>query len=109
MWDETGGLRVVDVDHVAGLDELDELGGGLGQRRFVDLALGGPQRAAVAVGLVQVVVDPLCHPEELRVAGDGQPADVDTGTARIGEQRMEQLRHASPAGCRVDVPDHPAR
>ena len=69
-----------------------QLVGGLRQRRLVDLALVRPQRSTVSLGLVQVVVDPLGDPEEVRVPGDRHPADVDAGAAGVGQERLEQLR-----------------
>jgi hypothetical protein len=37
-----------------------------------------------------------------------QPADIDACTARVRQQRLQELRHAAAGGRRVDVPDDAA-
>jgi hypothetical protein len=80
----------------------------VGQHLLVDRASGVVERATVAGGAVQSVVDALSDGEELRRALDHDPADVDPGPAGVGDQRLEQLRDTAAASRRVDVPDNPA-
>src|SRR5918994_140591 len=108
MGDQTGRLWVVDVDDVPLLNEPRELVRRLEHRLLIDPPLRGSEGAAVAGGIMQSVMEPVGDPEELRVPGDRQPAEVDAGTAAVREQRMEHLGHAAAARGRVDVPHHPA-
>jgi hypothetical protein len=107
VWDQSGRLRVVDVNDVAGPNELGELVGGLAQRGVVDVSLGRPKRPTIALGFMQAVVDPLRDPEEVRIPGDRHPAHVHTGPSRVRQQRMQELRDSSSARRRIHVPDHP--
>ncbi len=106
--DQPGGLRVVQHDDVAVGDGVAErVAAGL-ERGEVGLALLVAERAAVALGAVQLVVEALGDLEEALVALDHRPASVDAGAARVGQQRGQHLGHAAAAGGRVDVPDHAA-
>jgi hypothetical protein len=106
--DEAGGLGVVQDDDVPLPDHVRELLGVGPQRRLVDLVLRLAERAAVALGTVQAVVDALGDREELLVALDHHPLGVDVRPARVGEQRLEHLGHAAAARGRVHVPDRAA-
>ena len=66
--DQPGRLRVMEDDDVLRRDELCELAGVVGERVFVDLVFGLPERTPVAVEPVQAVVDALGQREELGTA-----------------------------------------
>jgi hypothetical protein len=75
--DEARGLRVVEVDDVALRNGPSQLVGCLRQALLIDLVLRLAEGAAVAVGLMQPVVEPLGQLEELGAAADRKPAQVD--------------------------------
>ena len=106
--DQTGRLRVVDDHDVAGAHVAGEPREVLGEHRLVDAAGLLVERAAVALGAVQAVVDALGDGEELGRALDDDPARVDPGAARIADERAQQLHDAAALGGRVHVPDHVA-
>jgi hypothetical protein len=66
------------------------------------------ERAAVTGGAVEAVVDALGDGEELGRTLDHHPADVDTGAARVSDQRLEQLRDTATPSSRVHVPNDPS-
>ena len=103
-----GRLRVVEVDDVTGLDQLGKGLGVLPADLEVLGMLGLAQRRADAVGAVQAVVEALGDPEELGVAADDHPAHVGAGSARVGEQRVQQLGDAAADLGRVEMPDDTA-
>src|SRR5215211_7607367 len=70
--------------------------------------LPGTKAAAVAGLSVDPVVQPLGHREELGVAADHEPADIDVQVLDVPDERLEHLRHAAADGRRVDIPDRPA-
>ncbi|MBW2419861.1 MAG: hypothetical protein JRH19_15045 [Deltaproteobacteria bacterium] len=55
------------------------------------------------------VVQALGDAEELGIALDHHPARVDSGAARVAEQRLEHLRHTATHRGGVHVPHDPAR
>ena len=73
-----------------------ELLGGAASVSLVDRALGVPERPPSPARAVEAVVDALGDREELRVALDHDPAGVDARAPRVGEQRLQQLRHPPP-------------
>jgi hypothetical protein len=105
--DQPGGLRVVEDDRVALAERLAQRLAGALQRCLVRRPLLVAERAAVALGAVQPVVDALRDREERGVAADHQPARVDADPLRVGEQRLQHLGHATAARGRVEVPDAP--
>ena len=100
---ETGGLRVVEQDHVVASHEREELGRVAAEHRLVVPVLRLAEWAAVAGRPVQPVVEPLGDREEVGVAFDHDPAGVDADTPGVREQRLEQLGHATAGRGRVDV------
>ncbi len=95
-------------DDVAVGDGVAELVAAGLERGEVGLALLVAERAAIALGAVQHVVEALGDLEEALVALDHGPARVDAGAARVGQQRGQHLGHPAAAGRRVDMPDHAA-
>ena len=65
----------------------------------------GAERATVAARSVEVVVDPLRHLEERRVAFDHDPAGVDSDAADVREQGLEELGDTAAGRGGVDVHD----
>ncbi len=98
----------MEIDDVAGLDQLCERLGVLAADLEVLGVLGLAQGRPDAVGAVQAVVDALGDPEELGVAADDHPAHVGAGSARVGEQRVQQLGDTAADLGRVEVPDDAA-
>jgi hypothetical protein len=106
--DEPGRLGVVEDDDVALAELPHQLVGVAGENLFVMAAVVVVETFAVAGSAVEPVVDALGDHEEPFVAADHQPAGVDTGSARVGQQGGEHLRHPAALGRGVDVPDGPA-
>ncbi len=103
--DQARGLGIVKEDDVA-RPERGEHGLGVGPADALEgLALGLAQRPAVPVLAVQAVVQPLGQGEELRRAGDRQPAHRDVEPAREPDPGPEHLGDAAPGRGRVDVPE----
>ena len=102
---EAGRLRVVQDHDVARADVREHARGVLPGDLLVDGALGDAERAPVAGGAVQGVVQPLGQAEERRDALDHQPARLDAEVARVADQRGQHLRDAAAGRRGVDVPD----
>ena len=104
---QPGGLRVVQHDDVAGAGVRRQRIALRLQRGVVDAVLRLAEFATVTRGAVQVVVQPLRHLEELRVAVDHHPPSVDADPADQAEQHVQHLGDATPGRRRVHV-DHAA-
>ena len=102
------GLRVVQDRDVAGTDLREQPLGVVVSHLVVDPPLLVAERAAVAGGAVQRVMQPLRECEEGGRAFDHEPARVDAEPAGVAEQRGQHLRHAAAGRGRVHVPDDAA-
>ena len=105
--DQSERLRVVDDDDVARRDRPGTVEVAADHVVVVS-PLRRPERAAVAEDAVQAVVDPLRDAEELGIPLEDQPPRRDTVGDEVAERVREQLRDATPARGRVDVPDRAA-
>jgi hypothetical protein len=82
---QSGGLRVVQQDDVAGADAGAQLLRVAGAHPVIDVLLLGAERAAVPGRTVQLVVQPLGQHEEVRLAGDDGPPPVHPRRLHVGE------------------------
>jgi len=102
--DQTCRLRIVQEGDVV-LARLSEHAGSVFLADpFEWGALGEAEPTAVADLAVHVVVEALGQREEVRRAGDRQPAHVDADAARQADPGPEHLRHSPARGGGVDVP-----
>ena len=104
---EASGLRVVQQHDVARSHDRAQLREVRFERRFVCLALPLLDRAAVTRCAVQSIVESLGDVEEAGRGIEGKPADVDAGSAAVGQERLKHLCDAAPGGGGVDVPHSP--
>jgi hypothetical protein len=75
------------------------------EHAHVDLPLLLSEGAAVTLGSVQPVVEPLRHPEEVLVTFDHDPSAPDPSFGQIAEELMEELCYPSTLGRGVHVPE----
>ncbi len=73
--------------------------------RIVPSSSSRYQVATVTGPAVQPVVDAFGDGEEVGIPVHHQPSTVDAGTTHIGDERPEQLSHATSLRGRVDVED----
>ncbi len=106
---QSRGLWVVQNRHVARTYQRPQLDRDVAERLFVGLARRVVQGTGVSARTVQRVMETLRDPEEFRRAIDHHPANVHPGTPRVGHQRSQHFRDATPACGGVDVPDGHAR
>jgi hypothetical protein len=101
--DDPGGLGVVNQHDITGLYQCAQLLGIPAEHPLVVGPLSLAERAAVAKGAIEPVVDPLGDREELRVALDHQPTRVDPCAASIRQERLQHLGDSAAGRRRVDV------
>ena len=105
---EPRGLRIVQHDDVSNADQTQQVRAIALERRLVVGAFDRSERPAVALGAVQMVVQPFRDLEEAGVAFDHDPTGVHPGTARICKQGLQHLGHAASGRSRVHVQYRPA-
>ena len=86
---KAGGLRIVQDRDVAGADEIEQRDELAAKHAHVHLSLLLSQGAAVTLGSMQPVVEPLRYPEEVLVSFDDDPSAPDPSFDQIAEELME--------------------
>ncbi len=105
---QTSGLRIVQQDQIASADPIT-YALGVGGHHVDEMAeFRRPEGAPVARFAVNPVVQALRDSEELSVAIDDQPSDVDGEVFRVSDQNLEHVGDSAAGGGRAEVPNHPA-
>lgn len=103
-----GRLRIVQQDHIEGLDQGEHGLGVMTAYPFVDLAGAVVEGASITFGAVQEVVQAFGDAKERLVPVDRRPAAIDAGAANVAEEGAQHLCDASSRGGRIDVPNDAA-
>jgi hypothetical protein len=104
---KAGGLRIVQKDHVPGLDQADHASGvSLTDPGVVGL-LVDTEVALVTGGPVQPIVDTLGYGEELGIAAHDKPMHIKARIEGITDEHLEHFGNPAALRRRTDVPDRP--